>query len=129
MTQKTPNHSRFLEPIAIAVAGGDTIKSAAEAAGCSLPLAYSLSRSHEFRSMVSDLRTQAIQRAVGTLSTAANKAAQILIELLDDEDPKIRLAAVTRVFASITPLTELHELRQDLEDLKEQMSPGLRVAQ
>jgi len=129
MTQKTPKRSRFLEPLAIAVAGGITIKAAAESVGCSLPIAYSLSRSPEFRSLVSTVRTQSIQQAVGTLSIAANKAAAALVALLDDEDPKVRLGAVARVFAAITPMTELHELRQDVADLKEQMSsPKLRIA-
>ena len=128
MTQKTPKRSRFLEPLAIAVAGGSTIKAAAESVGCSPPIAYSLSRSPEFRSLVSTVRTQAIQQAVGTLSIAANKAAASLVALLDDPDPKIRLAAAARVFATIAPLTELHELRADIQELREQMSPRLKVA-
>ena len=118
MTQKTPKKSRFLEPLAIAVAGGMTIKAAAESADCSLPIAYSLSRSPEFRALVSMIRTQAIQQAVGTLSVAANKAADCLVELLSDPDAKIRLAAAARVFATITPLTELHELRADIAELQ-----------
>ena len=126
--QKTPRRSRYMDSISMAVAGGSTIKSAAEAAGCSLPIAYSLSRSPEFKARVAEIRTLAIQQAVGTLSDAASKAATTLVELLTDDDPKIRLAASSKLLASITPLTELHDLRHDLQQLREQLSPRLKVA-
>jgi len=77
--------------------------------------------------MVASIRTLAIQQAVDTLSIAANKAAASLVALLDDADPKVRLAAAAKVFTSITPLTELHELRADIAELKEQMSNGTRL--
>jgi hypothetical protein len=129
VTQKTPANSRFSDPLAILVASGSTIKDAAASAGCSLPIAYSLSRSPEFKSMVSTIRSEAIRQAIGTLSLATTRAAETLVALLADDDPKIRLAAVARLFASIAPLTELHELRTDIEELRSQMSPNLKVAQ
>ncbi len=52
--QETPKSSRFFDPLAIAVASGSTIKAAAEAAGCSTPVAYSISRSPEFKNAVSE---------------------------------------------------------------------------
>jgi len=127
--QKTPKKSRFMDGIATAVASGSTIKAAAEAAGCSLPVAYSLSRSPEFKKRVNDVRSEALQAAVGVLSEAATKAAAALANLLDDEDPKIRLAAATKLLSSITPLTELHDLRHEIQEIREMItSPALKVA-
>lgn len=126
--QKTPKKSRFFDPLVLAVASGTTITAAAESVGCSLGVAYSISRSPEFRTAVSEIRTQAIQTAVGVLSSAANAAAACLVQLMSDEDPKIRLAAATKLLTTITPLTELHDLRQDIADLKQQMAPRLKVA-
>ena len=126
--QKTPKRSRFFDAIALQVACGHSIKAAAEDAGCSLPVAYAISRSPEFRSQVSEIRTQAIQTAVGVLSDGANKAARCLVELLKDEDPKIRLAASSKLLDRITPMTELHDLRQDIQELREQLKPQLKVA-
>ena len=128
MTQKTPRKSRYMDSIALAVASGSTIKSAAAEAGCSLPIAYSLSRSPEFRERIGEIRKLAIERAVGLLSDAAGQAATTLVDLLTDDDPKIRLAASSKLLSSITPLTELHDLRHDLQQLREQLSPRLKVA-
>ncbi len=128
--QKTPNpkKSRYFDKIALQVACGHSIKDAAEAAGCSLPMGYAISRAAEFRAAVSDIRTQAIQTAVGVLSDGANKAARCLVELLDNNDPKIRLAAASKLLVSITPMTELHDLRQDIQELRAQLQPQLKVA-
>lgn len=127
--QKTPKKSRFMDGIATAVASGSTIKSAAEANGCSLPVAYSLSRSPEFKKRVNDVRSEALQAAVGVLSEAATKAAATLANLLDDEDPKIQLAAATKLLSQITPLTELHDLRHEIQELREMITaPKLKVA-
>lgn len=127
--QETPKSSRFFDPLAIKVAAGSTIKAAAEAAGCSLPVAYSISRSTEFRNAVSEIRTAAIQEAVGVLSAGATAAAACLVELLQDEDPKVRLAAAVKLLEKLTPLTELHELRVDVQLLKEQAAIRPRIAQ
>jgi hypothetical protein len=126
--QKTPKRSRFMQPIALAVATGSTIKDAAETAGCSLPVAYSLSRSPEFKQEVSEIRRQALQQAVGTLSNASHVAAACLVELMRDEDPKVRLAAASKLLDKLTPLTELHDLRQEIQELRELMSQRLKVA-
>ncbi len=127
--QETPKSSRFFDPLAIAVASGSTIKAAAEAAGCSTPVAYSISRSPEFKNAVSEIRTQAIQSAVGVLSAGATAAAACLVDLLSDDDPKVKLAAAVKLLEKLTPLTELHELRVDVQLLKEQAATRPRIAQ
>lgn len=128
--QKTPKNSRYADALALSVASGSTIKSAAESAGCSLAIAYAISRTLEFRKQVSDIRAQAVQAAVGVLSDGAVVAAKCLVDLLADPDPKIRLAAASKLMVSITPMTELHDLRLDIQDLREQLNPqALKVAQ
>jgi hypothetical protein len=131
MSQKVPKKSRYTQTLAMAVATGQTIKAAAQMAGCSEDMAYRISRSNEFKQAVSEVRAEALHAAVGVLSAAATRAAGVMVELMEDQDPKIRLAACSKLMDRIVPMTELHELRQEIQELREQMiqaNPTLRLA-
>ena len=125
MTQrppKRPEQSKHFEALVLAVACGKTVKAAAEDAGCKLQVAYSLSRSDEFKQRLNEIRQEALSATVGILSESATKAANKLVELLDSEDEKIQLAAATKLLSTITPITELHDLRQQIAELREQLT-------
>lgn len=122
MTQKAPENSRFENLIAINLASGSTIKAAGKDAGCSESIAYAISRTPRFRAKVSAYRAEAIQLTVGILSAAMTTAADVLIELMGDDDPRIRPSAASKLLSSIMPLSELHELRQDVKELKDQLA-------
>jgi len=129
MTQKTPKKSKYFDTLAVCVAGGQSIKDAADIVGCSPQTAYNHSATAEFRQRVSALRSEVTAQAVGLLSTGATQAAATLIELLDVvNEPKDRLAAAKAILAALGPMAELHELRADIQELREQMSPRLKVA-
>jgi hypothetical protein len=119
--------SRFFEPLAVAVASGQTIRAAADVAGCATQTAYNISASHEFRQRVSEIRTEAVTAAVGKLSDAASEAVSTLRQLLDaSNDPPVRLNAAKAILAAITPMAEFGELRQRLDSIEN--GSQLRVA-
>jgi hypothetical protein len=115
MTKK----SKFLEPLAVQVAGGQSIKAGAESVGCSIQTAYNLSATDGFRQRVAELRCEITAQAVGTLTTAASQAATTLVELLDaTQEPSIRLQACKAILATVGPISELGELRRRLDELE-----------
>jgi len=117
---------KFDELLALEVAGGLSIKSAASKVGCSLTHAYHISSSSSFQSRVSAIRSEAVQGAVGRLSNAASRAVDALIELLGPEnDARDRLVASKTILGVLGPLSELGELRARLDRLEQ--SSALKV--
>jgi hypothetical protein len=112
--------SKFLEPLAVAVASGNSIKQAAEIVGCSIQSAYNLSHTEQFRFRVSEIRSEITQQAIGKLTDAASVACDTLRELLDaTQKPSDRLNAAKSILASLGPLSELGELRSRLDRLEQ----------
>ncbi len=124
----TNGSSTRLEQLALAVASGLTIKSAAEQTGNSERNAYRLSASDEFRRRVNEIRSEVAAATVGTLTTAASMAAATLIELLDEsQEPSIRLQASKAVLAAVGPISELGELRARLDAIEHNNQPRMKV--
>ena len=120
MTDETTSDSgRFLESIALAVAGGSTIRAAAELAGCSERQGYRIAATAEFKQRVSELRSEVSSATVGRLTTAASTAADTLLELLSStNEPSVRLNASKAILAALGPMAELGELRSRLDALE-----------
>ena len=111
--------SKFFEPLAVAVAAGNTIKHAAEIVGCSLQCAYNLSHTEQFRFRVGEIRCEITSQAIGKLTDAASLACDTLRELLDStQRPSDRLNAAKAILANLGPLSELAELRSRLDRLE-----------
>jgi hypothetical protein len=111
--------SKFLEPLAIHVAGGSSIKTSAEIVGCSLQTAYNTSATAEFRQRVSAIRSEVASSTVGTLTLAASEAASTLRSLLGESNaPAVRLNACKAVLASLSAISELGELRARIDALE-----------
>ena len=120
--------SKFLEPLAVLVAGGSSIKAAAGVVNCSEQTAYNLSSTPEFKSRVSEIRTQLTTEAVGKLTSAATEAVDTLRILLGAaNEPNVRLNAAKAILANLGPISEANELRQRINDIENQTA--LRVAQ
>lgn len=118
--------SKYLQVLAASVAGGMSVRDAAGIAGCTESTAYSLSCSNEFKSEVSRLKTEAVERAVARLTDSATRAADTLVRLLDSQDEKVALAAATKLLTLLHPLQELGELRERIAAIEGQAA--LRVA-
>ena len=121
-------NGKFLEPLALHVAGGKSIADAAAEIGCSLSHGYTLSSSPEFRQRVSEIRSAALDSAVGEITSACVLAVRKLVELLND--PHSAVQAAKAILVHVAPLTDLGEVRSRLDAL-EQQSPTshLKVAQ
>jgi len=118
--------SKFAEPMAIAVAAGSSIKAAAEAVRCSTQTAYNISATSEFRSRVSEIRSELTTAAVGRLTAAASEAVDTLRSLLDAaNEPSVRLNAAKAILANLGPISEHGELRQRIDAIER--GPQLKV--
>ena len=116
-----------LELLAVRVAGGQTIKSAADDLRMSHSAAYAITGGDDFRRRVSQIRSEAVGQAVGILSEAAATASTKLVRLLDSDDEKIVLAAAVKLLDKLAPMAEHAELRARLDQI-EQQGNGLRIA-
>lgn len=111
--------SKFFEPLALRVAAGLSIKAAADVVKCSTQTAYNISASPEFRSRVSEIRSEVTTEAVGRLANAASQAVDTLVELLDrSNDPSIRLNASKAILAALPTMTEFGELRSRIDAIE-----------
>ena len=119
--------SKFLEPLAVRLASGCTVRDAAGEIGCSESHAYRIANLHACKMRVSELRAEMTNRAVGELAAGAALAVQTLVELLQPvHEPQTRLNAAKALLGLLAPLQEAHELRQRITDLE--TAPTLQVA-
>jgi HEAT repeat protein len=116
---ETSDSGRFLELLAMHVASGKTIRAAAEESGCSERQGYRIAATAEFKSRVSEIRSEMTNAAVGELSAAASEAVATIRELLNAEnEPSVRLNAAKAILNALGPLSELGELRQRIAALE-----------
>jgi HEAT repeat protein len=119
MSEETGDNGKFFELLATAVAGGSTVRAAAESCSCSERQGYRISATHEFKSRVSEIRSEMTNAAVGELSAAASEAVATIRELLDStNESSVRLNAAKAILNTLGPLSELAELRERLDALE-----------
>ena len=120
MSDETADNGKFMELLAVAVAGGQTVKAAAESCSCSERQGYRISATPEFKSRVSAIRAEMTSQAVGELSAAASEAVTTIRELLaSTNEPSVRLNAAKAILNALGPLSELGELRERLAALEQ----------
>jgi len=120
--------SKFLEPLAVSVAGGSSIRTSAVNVGCSEQTAYNISSSLEFRRRVSEIRAAMTTEAVGKLTASCTEAVDTLQELLNaTNEASVRLNAAKAILNALGPLSEANELRQRLNNLEQNKLPELRL--
>ena len=119
MNETTSDSGRFIDSLALSVAGGSTVRAAAALAGCSERQGYRIAATVEFRQRVNELRSEVSSATVGILTAAASTAAATLLELMDsDFEPSIRMNAAKAILANVGAITELGELRARLDALE-----------
>ena len=120
MSDETADNGKFMELLAVAVAGGQTVKAAAESCSCSERQGYRISATLEFKSRVSAIRAEMTSQAVGELSAAASEAVTTIRELLaSTNEPPVRLNAAKAILNALGPMSELGELRERLATLEQ----------
>jgi hypothetical protein len=110
------------ESLALAVASGQTLRSAAASVGVAERTATRRWADAAFRRRVGELRGEMTSRAAGRLVEGMVAAADRLRQLVDATDERVALAAAKELLAASVRIREATELEQRLADLEEQLA-------
>ena len=90
----TPGHkNRKWHVAAMCIACGMTTKKTAEHCGISVGTLQHWRRHPKFKAYVEKLHDESIERAIGRLTNAMTKAANVVVELLGSKNQMVQLAA------------------------------------
>jgi hypothetical protein len=103
-----------------ALASGQSVKSAARAAGVSERTAFRRVADPVFRQAVSQARAELLARAVGLLADSATEAAKTLRALLAAESEGVRVRAAVALLDAAMRGVELIDLAERLTALEKQ---------
>jgi hypothetical protein len=106
------------EAAATAIAGGATLKAAAETANVGARTVRRWNEDPAFQTLVQDIRSRMVGTAVGKLSNGMSAAATALMELVESEDQHVKLKAARSVLELGVKLTELAELDRRIRVLE-----------
>lgn len=125
--RRTPE---LLERLALAIAGGQTVRAWARAQVPEVPrrTAYSWSRRPEVIDLVRRIRRRAIDRAIGHLTRSATKAARKLAELIDDPSHPLQLQAARAVLADLMAVADHHDFEDRLAALERRAAAATEPA-
>jgi hypothetical protein len=109
------------EALALALAGGQTLRAAAEAAKIAERTATRRMADPAFRRRVTELRGDMVQRSLGRMAEGMSEAADVLRQLLAARSESVRLGAARSLLELGVRLRESVELEQRMRDLEEHM--------
>jgi hypothetical protein len=112
------------ERLAVLIAGGKSIKSAAAEVECGERTAHDWLADRRYRSFVAGLRGRMLDEAVGTLAAATAAAAVALRGLLEDGNSHVRLRAALGILEGAVRLREHTEILERLEELERRAGQG-----
>ena len=111
--------SKYFDGLAVLIAQGHRVASAASHVGCANSTAYRIAKTDDFKQHVNELRSQCVTSAIGLLSNACSEAVQVIIDLMNNaEDERIKLRAATSILERFEKLSDHHELRERIEALE-----------
>lgn len=120
-----PNDLGQLDPkydqMAILVAGGASVRDAAEQCGVGESNGYRESRKPAFKAKVSSLRQHATDEALGLLVSNLKVVLENILKLATTGSERTQLDACKILLANHTALANVAEFRDRLERLEEQM--------
>src|ERR1051326_3414881 len=96
---------------------GMTIKEAADMAGIDRGLFYSWIKKPEFRKAYDDLNEQIFINSCNQIKQLTEKGVSVLARLLDSDNEKIRLGAVSVLLQSSVSLRDILDMNRRLECL------------
>ena len=111
------------ERLALEIASGASVTTAAESVGCSRRHAFRLLRDEGTRHRIAELRHRIADAAVGRLSAAATAAVDKLVGLLDSDDEGTQLNAAKAILTMMPRISEHVELRHRLDLLENRSTP------
>jgi hypothetical protein len=106
------------EALALALAGGQTLRDAAPAAGVSERTAARRMADPHFRRRVADLRGEMVRRSLGRMADGMSEAADVLRKLLAAESESVRLGAARSMLELGLKLRDAVDLAEQLADLR-----------
>jgi hypothetical protein len=115
------------ERLALLLAGGRTIKSAAGEVKVGERTAFTWLADPRYRALVAGLRGRLLDDAVGRLADAAGKAVTTLCGLLDDPSSNVRLRASLGVLDTLLKVREHVEFEGRLARLEGLADAGQRA--
>lgn len=107
------------EQLALLVASGIPVKTAAERAHVSLRTARRRMNDPGFLARVEHFRSRLVYDALAKLEGAMSEAADALRELLTHADPHVRIRAAVEVLRNALRVREQHELAERVRRLEE----------
>jgi hypothetical protein len=118
------------EALALALAAGQTLRSAAEAAGVSERTATRRSGDPAFRRRVGELRADMVARSLGRMADGMSDAADVLRELLaPGTPPAVRLGAARSLLELGVKLRDSVELEARVRAVEEAQKQGAAAEQ
>jgi hypothetical protein len=114
------------DALLLALAGGQTVRDAARAAGVGERTAGRRLAEPGFRRRVAELRAEMVQRALGKLTDALTEAADTLRQLLKAQAESVRLGAARSLLELTVKVRESVELEARLQALEAEPKGGGR---
>lgn len=121
MATKTGQNRDRRHGLALGLARGRTVRQAAREAGFSERQAHRYVKQEDFQRLVSTLRTDIVDQAVGLLVAASARAVRTLSKLLDDKSSAIRLNAAKCILEMSVRYQEHGELIDRLDELERRL--------
>ena len=106
-----------------ALAGGNTVESAASTVGVGVATVYRRLATPEFRTQVDDARAELIAVAVARLGAASTKAVTTLEGLLAADSEAVQLGAARAILDAALKWCEHEDLTERVRLLEEQLAP------
>ena len=106
------------DQLVIALAGGLSVREAAQDTGVSLRTVYRHLQDEDFRSRVQSVRSTMFEQTLSTLASTGVTAAQTLRDLLQAESESVRLGAARSVLELGGRLRESVEIEERLSNLE-----------
>lgn len=108
----------YTEALALGVAMGLNNTEASARAGCSVNTLTRRRSEPEFERLVVRLRAEMIGAASGALAYATSKAVSVLVDLLDDPLPSVRLGAARCLLENCIRVRDSVELETRIAELE-----------
>ena len=97
------------------------IKKASESVGVSRKQIYEWFKIPDFRNELASLQNEALDVAIASLKGTAARAVDVLTELLDDPDSRVRLKCANDILTHIGKFRELQEIEERVRAIEEAM--------
>ena len=113
--------------LVLALAGGQTVRDSARAAGVGERTATRRLAAADFRRRVIETRAALVERATGQMADAMSAAAEALRKLLEARSEAVRLGAARAVLELGMKLRESAELEERLAELERRLGEAPEV--